>query len=158
MKKVFLLSMICLLVSGCSSEEVNNDTNLDLSKEPSNSVICYTDDSYVYSKSVVEYNDDNVAISETYLTVVDYVEFGEDYYNIAIESYNSEVEVFGNYDGVDIQILTNDLEITVMYVIDLTVVSEEVIDYIGFDYEDYQISSDDLINKYEEYGATCVKN
>lgn len=157
MRKIILLILSCVFLTACVSS--NDDiVSLDLENEPNDSVICYSDDTYIYSKSVIEYNEDQVATKETYLTIVDYSEFGESYYEIAMESYQSEIELYGIYDGVDIEVVSNDLEITVTYYIDLTLVTEDIVDYIGFDYEDYQIDSTQLINKYEEYGATCVSN
>lgn len=144
MRKIIILLISCLLLSGCTSDIATT-------------VVCSVEEWYMFVELEINYDKNDHPISLEYKMGANYEEFGEDLLETGYEAALSEVSSYNSYNGISYDVALDNLILTGIFTIDLTVVSEEDLNLIGITLEDVNLTPDDFIHLYELKEATCTK-
>lgn len=144
MRKIIVLAIGCLLLTGCSSSVATT-------------INCSIEEWYMMVGIETQYDKNDNVINLKYSVGADYESFGEELLDTGYESAMAEVDTYNSYKGVSYEVVLDGLVLTGTFNIDLTTVSEEDLALVGFTLDELNLTPDEFVADMELQGATCVK-
>lgn len=167
MKKIILISVSCIFLVGCFSNEIEYVDDYWLNDEilEEEIVTCVKTDTDIEVEVRYVYNENEEIIEYTNNQTLKYISLGTNNYNYILEQLLNYVILVSSYDGIyiDIQADDNSLTIYINYQFDLSITNVEKITEIEeltnttFNTEVLEYSSKSLYATYEAAGYECEK-
>lgn len=151
MKKILILGLSCILLTGCGNKE---EEFIDESAIMS----CEYDYYYIFSKEIITYNENGEATGIVLVEKTDWEEIEYDDKDGVYDSYLILSEYYNTIEGLTFSVSKDNYIITVEYEFDFNIIEEEKFEGFGriFEYADIDIDKEITKEKYLNSSYTCT--